>query len=93
MSVRFQSVYFTSLPRESPEKSIKARGQLGQLKCSRLTAAQHSLASTENNLLHQKEKNEISKPHQPLLSLNLSLFTFSHITLCHRKHRPLQPCA
>lgn len=56
---KFQSVYFPALPRESPENSIKTRGQLGQQKCSRLAAVQHFVANTENSPLHQREKNEI----------------------------------
>lgn len=59
MWAKFQSVYFPALPRESPENSIKTRGQLGQQKCSRLAAVQHLVANTENSPLHQRGKNEI----------------------------------
>lgn len=76
MWAKFQSVYFTALPRESPENSIKARGQLGQQQCSRLAAVRRLVANTENSPLHQKEKNEIREAHRPLRWLSLSLFTW-----------------
>jgi len=74
---KLQPVYFTALPRESPENSIKARGQLGQQNCSRLAAAQRLVANTGNSPLHQKEKNEIHEAQRPLQRLSLSLFTWS----------------
>lgn len=74
---KFQSVYFTALPRESPENSFKARGHLGQQKCSRLAAVQNIVADRENSSLHQKEKNEIHEACWPLQWLSLSLFTWS----------------
>ena len=79
MWAKFQSVYFPALPRESPENSIKARGQLGQQKCSRLAAVQRLVANTENSPLPQKEKNEIHEAHWPLRWLSLSLFTWSGV--------------
>lgn len=65
------------VPRESPENSIKARGQLGQQKCSRLAAVQRLLANTENSPLNQKEKNEIHEARRPRQWLSPSLFTWS----------------
>lgn len=70
-----QSSNLFALPRESPENSIKARGQLGQQKCSRLAAVQRLVANTENSPLYQK--NEIHEEHWPQRWLSLSLFTWS----------------
>lgn len=79
MWAKFQSVYFPAVPRESPENSIKTRGQLGQQKCSRLAAVQHLAANTENSPPHQREKKWNTQCMLPLQCLSNSLFTWSGV--------------